>query len=329
MCANDPYTSSCKRKTPLLSVCLCFTPLEAERCASVASSPPCGPVELPSPRADLFSCPSLRRTRRDNAWSPRPRSGRKPNGRAAEPPPEPSPSHVPRCKRAISPTYAAKPGLTCTATCRFLCRTASDQARRASGRWPKGASEPPASFRGAGRPVLCQSRFNSERQPMCCKNAGLAVPARSGGAFRGGDKTRTGITPRRSSGRSVGRDRRPPKTAKPTFLQHIVWRSRAAEHCRAVGRTAWTRIDSHDNLKAAPARRAASPTSIIAGGENRLPPPTPNRAADFVMGAILRPTRPRPAEPAGRETTAEGRAAASLSANGIPTASPDAHKHFT
>ncbi len=251
------------------------------------------------------------------------------SGRAAEPPPEPSPSHVPRCKRAISPTYAAKPGLTCTATCRFLCRTASDQARRASGRWPKGASEPPASFRGAGRPVLCQSRFNSERQPMCCKNAGLAVPARSGGAFRGGDKTRTGITPRRSSGRSVGRDRRPPKTAKPTFLQHIVWRSRAAEHCRAVGRTAWTRIDSHDNLKAAPARRAASPTSIIAGGENRLPPPTPNRAADFVMGAILRPTRPRPAEPAGRETTAEGRAAASLSANGIPTASPDAHKHFT
>ena len=164
---------------------------------------------------------------------------------------------------------------------------------------------------------------------MCCKNAGLAVPARSGGAFRGGDKTRTGITPRRSSGRSVGRDRRPPKTAKPTFLQHIVWRSRAAGHCRAVGRAAWTRIDSHDNLKAAPARRAASSTSIIAGGENRLPPPTPNRAADFVMGAILRPTRPRPAEPAGRETTAEGRAAASLSANGIPTASPDAHKHFT
>ena len=163
---------------------------------------------------------------------------------------------------------------------------------------------------------------------MCCKNAGLAVPARSGDAFRGGDKARTGITPRRSSGRSVGRDRRPPKTAKPTFLQHIVWRSRAAGHCRAVGRAAWTRIDSHDNLKAAPARRAASPTSIIAGGENRLPPPTPNRAADFVMGAILRPTRPRPAEPASRETTAEGRATASLSANGIPTASPDAHKHF-
>ena len=204
-------------------------------------------MELPSPRADLFSCPSLRRTRRDNAWSPRPRSGRKPNGRAAEPPPEPSPGHVPRCERAISPTYAAKPGLTCTAACRFLCRTASDQARRASGRWPKGASEPPASFRGAGRPELCQSRFNSERQPMCCKNAGLAVPARSGDAFRGGDKARTGITPRRSSGRSVGRDRRPPKTAKPTFLQHIVWRSRAAGHCRAVGRAAWTRIDSHDN----------------------------------------------------------------------------------
>ena len=118
-------------------------------------------MELPSPRAALFSCPSLRRTRRDNAWSPRPRSGRKPNGRAAEPPPEPSPGHVPRCERAISPTYAAKPGLTCTAACRFLCRTASDQARRASGRWPKGASEPPASFRGAGRPELCQSRFNS------------------------------------------------------------------------------------------------------------------------------------------------------------------------
>ena len=193
-------------------------------------------MELPSPRADLFSCPSLRRTRRDNAWSPRPRSGRTPNGRAAEPPPEPSPSHVPRCERAISPTYAAKPGLTCTTACRFLCRTASDQARRASGRWPKGASEPPASFRGAGRPELCQSRFNSERQPMCCKNAGLAVPARSGGAFRGGDKARAGITPRRSSGRSVGRDRRPPKTAKPTFLQHIVWRSRAAEQACAYKR---------------------------------------------------------------------------------------------
>ena len=182
--------------------------------------PPCGPVELPSPRADLFSCPSLRRTRRDNVWSPRPRSGRKLNGRAAEPPPEPSPGHVPRCERAISPTYAAKPGLTCTAACRFLCRTASDQARRASGRWPKGGlSEPPASFRGAGRPELCQSRFNSERHTMCCKKRRLwQSPARSGGAFRGGDKARTGITPRRSSGRSVGRDRRPPKTAKPTFF---------------------------------------------------------------------------------------------------------------
>ena len=227
MCANDPYTSSCKRKAPLLSVCLCFTPLEAERCASVASSPSLWPGGAPL---------SPGRSRRDNVWSPRPRSGRKLNGRAAEPPPEPSPGHVPRCERAISPTYAAKPGLTCTAACRFLCRTASDQARRASGRWPKGASEPPASFRGAGRPELCQSRFNSERHTMCCKNAGLAVPARSGGAFRGGDKARTGITPRRSSGRSVGRDRRPPKTAKPTFLQHIVWRSRAAEQACAYKR---------------------------------------------------------------------------------------------
>ena len=327
MCANDPYTSSCKRKTPLLSVCLCFTPLEAERCASVASSPSLWPGGAPlSPGRSVFM-PLASSNPPRQCMEPAPTQRQ--SGRAAEPPPEPSPSHVPRCERAISPTYAAKPGLTCTAACRFLCRTASDQARRASGRWPKGASEPPASFRGAGRPELCQSRFNSERQPMCCKNAGLAVPARSGGAFRGGDKARTGITPRRSSGRSVGRDRRPPKTAKPTFLQHIVWRSRAAEHCRAVGRAAWTRIDSHDNLKAAPARRAASPTSIIAGGENRLPPPTPNRAAVFVMGAILRPTRPRPAEPAGRETTAEGRAAASLSANGIPTASLDAHKHFT
>ena len=189
----------------------------------------------PLPGPICFHAP-LRRTRRDNVWSPRPRSGRKLNGRAAEPPPEPSPGHVPRCERAISPTYAAKPGLTCTAACRFLCRTASDQARRASGRWPKGASEPPASFRGAGRPELCQSRFNSERHTMCCKNAGLAVPARSGGAFRGGDKARTGITPRRSSGRSVGRDRRPPKTAKPTFLQHIVWRSRAAEQACAYKR---------------------------------------------------------------------------------------------
>ena len=154
------YTWSRKRKNPLLSVCTAFPLTKQWRHLGAAHPPPCGPVELPSPRADLFSCPSLRRTRRDNAWSPRPRSGRKPNGRAAEPPPEPSPGHVPRCERAISPTYAAKPGLTCTAACRFLCRTASDQARRASGRWPQGASEPPASFRGTSRPGLCQSWFN-------------------------------------------------------------------------------------------------------------------------------------------------------------------------
>ena len=234
MCANDPYTSSCKRKAPLLSVCLCFTPLEAERCASVASSPSLWPGGAPlSPGRSVFM-PLASSNPPRQCMEPAPTQRQ--SGRAAEPPPEPSPSHVPRCKRAISPTYAAKPGLTCTATCRFLCRTASDQARRASGRWPKGASEPPASFRGAGRPVLCQSRFNSERQPMCCKNAGLAVPARSGGAFRGGDKTRTGITPRRSSGRSVGRDRRPPKTAKPTSYGEAVRRGIAEPSEGRLGR---------------------------------------------------------------------------------------------
>ena len=77
----------------------------------------------------------------------------------------------------------------------------------------------------AALPTARQCPAARLRHTMCCKNAGLAVPARSGGAFRGGDKARAGITPRRSSGRSVGRDRRPPKTAKPAFLQHIGWRS--------------------------------------------------------------------------------------------------------
>ena len=167
--------ASANERLPSFSVCICL-PLKAERHPiGAASSPPCGPVELPSPRADLFSCPSLRRTRRDNVWSPRPRSGRKLNGRAAEPPPEPSPGHVPRCERAISPTYAAKPGLTCTAACRFLCRTASDQARRASGRWPKRASEPPASFRGTGLPGLCQSWFNSGLPLSACMKGATLV----------------------------------------------------------------------------------------------------------------------------------------------------------
>ena len=174
MCANDPYTSSCKRKAPLLSVCLCFTPLEAERCASVASSPSLWPGGAPlSPGRSVFM-PLASSNPPRQCMEPAPTQ--RPNGRAAEPPPEPSPGHVPRCERAISPTYAAKPGLTCTATCRFLCRTASDQARRASGRWPKGASEPPASFRGAGRPELCQSRFNSERQPMCWQKRRFGSP---------------------------------------------------------------------------------------------------------------------------------------------------------
>ena len=156
MCANDPYTSSCKRKAPLLSVCLCFTPLEAERCASVASSPSLWPGGAPlSPGRSVFM-PLASSNPPRQCMEPAPTQRQ--SGRAAEPPPEPSPGHVPRCERAISPTYAAKPGLTCTATCRFLCRTASDQARRASGRWPKGASEPPASFRGTGRPNLCAAK---------------------------------------------------------------------------------------------------------------------------------------------------------------------------
>ena len=227
------YLISQTKESPPFSL-YCFSPYKAVAAPRCRTSPSMWPGGAPlSPGRSVFM-PLASSNPPRQCMEPAPTQRQ--SGRAAEPPPEPSPSHVPRCERAISPTYAAKPGLTCTAACRFLCRTASDQARRASGRWPKGASEPPASFRGAGRPELCQSRFNSERQPMCCKNAGLAVPARSGGAFRGG--------------------------------------------------------------------------------------------ADFVMGAILRPTRPRPAEPASRETTAEGRATASLSANGIPTASPDAHKHF-
>ena len=59
---------------------------------------------------------------------------------------------------------AAKPGSTCTAARRFPCRAAGDRAGRAPGRWPKRASEPPASFRGAGRPGLCQFWFDSGGQ---------------------------------------------------------------------------------------------------------------------------------------------------------------------
>ena len=55
---------------------------------------------------------------------------------------------------------AAKPGSTCTAARRFPCRAAGDRAGRAPGRWPRRASEPPASFRGTGRSGLCQSWFN-------------------------------------------------------------------------------------------------------------------------------------------------------------------------
>ena len=49
------YNSFSKRKAPLLSVCLCFTPLEAERCASVASSPSLWPGGAPlSPGRSVF-----------------------------------------------------------------------------------------------------------------------------------------------------------------------------------------------------------------------------------------------------------------------------------
>ena len=167
------YNSFSKRKAPLLSVCLCFTPLEAERCASVASSPSLWPGGAPlSPGRSVFM-PLASSNPPRQCMEPAPTQRQ--SGRAAEPPPEPSPSHVPRCERAISPTYAAKPGLTCTAACRFLCRTASDQARRASGRWPKGASEPPASFRGTGLPGLCQSWFNSGLPLSACMKGATLV----------------------------------------------------------------------------------------------------------------------------------------------------------
>ena len=55
MCATVSYTGFCERKAPLLSVCLCFTPLEAERCASVASSPSLWPGGAPlSPGRSVF-----------------------------------------------------------------------------------------------------------------------------------------------------------------------------------------------------------------------------------------------------------------------------------
>ena len=82
MCANDPYTSSCKRKAPLLSVCLCFTPLEAERCASVASSPSLWPGGAPlSPGRSVFM-PLASSNPPRQCMEPAPTQ--RPNGRAAE-----------------------------------------------------------------------------------------------------------------------------------------------------------------------------------------------------------------------------------------------------
>lgn len=66
-----------------------------------------------------------------------------------------------------SGAFAVKPGSTCTAARRFTYRVAGDQAGRASDRWPRRASEPPASFRGTSRPGLCQSWFNGGRGWSC------------------------------------------------------------------------------------------------------------------------------------------------------------------
>ena len=70
---------------------------------------------------------------------------------------------------------AAKPGSTCTAARRFPCRAAGDQAGRAPVRWPRRASEPPASFRGTGLPGLCQSWFNSGLPLSACMKGATLV----------------------------------------------------------------------------------------------------------------------------------------------------------
>ena len=70
---------------------------------------------------------------------------------------------------------AAKPGSTCTAARSFPCRAAGDQAGRAPVRWPRRASEPPASFRGTGLPGLCQSWFNSGLPLSACMKGATLV----------------------------------------------------------------------------------------------------------------------------------------------------------
>ena len=82
MCANVSYTGFCERKAPLLSVCLCFTPLEAERCASVASSPSLWPGGAPlSPGRSVFM-PLASSNPPRQCMEPAPTQ--RPNGRAAE-----------------------------------------------------------------------------------------------------------------------------------------------------------------------------------------------------------------------------------------------------
>ena len=105
------------------------------------------------------------------------------------------------------------------------------------------------------------------RRLACSKNAGLAVPARSGGAFRGGDKARTGITPRRCSGRSVERGRRPPRTAKPAISLHIVLRNPAARRRR-------------DSRKGEVGRESRDKRN----GASRSPPPTCNAKRFLRLG---------------------------------------------
>ena len=71
-CANVSYTGFCERKAPLLSVCLCFTPLEAERCASVASSPSLWPGGAPLSPGRSVSWGRARRAPRPSSSVPAP-----------------------------------------------------------------------------------------------------------------------------------------------------------------------------------------------------------------------------------------------------------------
>ena len=95
-----------------------------------------------------------------------------------------------------SGAFAVKPGSTCTAARRFTYRVAGDQAGRASDRWPRRASEPPASFRGTSRPGLCQSWFNGGRGWSCKFFDFVAQHDIVDQAFRAEEETPGGKNPR-------------------------------------------------------------------------------------------------------------------------------------